>query len=168
MAPIRPGTEADFLATLDIYNHYVRNGSATFDEVPVAPEARRGWFERFATSGRYRLLIAEDDFGAVVGYACSGPYRSHVSFDETVEFSIYLRPRSTGKGFGRQLYQRLISDLSGEPVHRAVAGIALPNQASVALHRSCGFQEVGVFDEYAKKGGRYISSLWMQRPLVSG
>ena len=55
--------------------------------------------------------------------------------------------------------------LEDEDVHRAVAGIALPNEASVRLHRRMGFNEVGVFDEYAIKGDRYLSSLWMQRPL---
>ena len=70
-----------------------------------------------------------------------------------------------GQGVGSALYRMLFDDLATEPVHVALAGIALPNDASVALHRKFGFTEVGVFREYAVKNGRYLSSLWMQRLL---
>jgi phosphinothricin acetyltransferase len=80
-----------------------------------------------------------------------------------VELGIYLAPDRVGQGLGTQLYARLIDELATEPVHRAVAAIALPNEASVRLHRRFGFEDVGTFDEYATKWGRRISSLWMQR-----
>ena len=99
----------------------------------------------------------------VVGYACSGRYRDHEAFRETVEVSIALGTSSRGQGVGTALYRELFECLAGEPVHVALAGIALPNDASVALHRKFGFSEVGVFREYAVKNGQYISSIWMQR-----
>jgi phosphinothricin acetyltransferase len=127
-------------------------------------EDRANWLKTFDRTGPHRLLVAEDQ-QELVGYACSNPYRNHVSFAETVEFSISLSPERTGQGLGTRLYAELIEELRSARVHRAVAGIALPNEASVRLHQRFGFQAVGVFDEYAKKWGRYISSLWMQRPL---
>jgi L-amino acid N-acyltransferase YncA len=67
------------------------------------------------------------------------------------------------EGVGSSLYRALFERLAGEPVHVILAGIAMPNDASVALHRKFGFTEIGTFREYAVKNGRYISSLWMQR-----
>lgn len=154
----------DLAAIVDIDNHYVLHSFAIFDETPSRVEDRADWFERFDLNGPHRLLVAEDQQG-VVGYACSSPYRQHVSFTETVEFSISLSPEHRGQGLGTRLYTRLLEELRSERLHRAVAGIALPNEASVRLHRRFGFQDVGVFDEYAKKWDTYISSLWMQRPL---
>lgn len=92
-------------------------------------------------------------------------YRDHEAFRETVEVSVALRESSRGQGIGTLLYSSLFESLVGEPVHVALAGIALPNDASVALHRRFGFQDVGVFREYAVKNHERISSLRMQRLL---
>jgi phosphinothricin acetyltransferase len=160
---IRSAQVEDLDAIAEIYNHYVLNGFATFDERPTSVEERREWFETFAETGRYRVFVADD--GNVRGYGCSIPYRAHASFTETVELSVYISPEHTGNGLGSLLYERLLGELAGERVHRVLAGIALPNDASVRLHRRFGFTEVGVFDEYAQKWGRYISSVWMQLNL---
>jgi phosphinothricin acetyltransferase len=82
-----------------------------------------------------------------------------------VEFGIYVAPASRTAGIGSALYGALLEELRSETLHVAIAGIALPNEASVALHRKFGFTDVGVFEEYAIKNGIYISSLWMQRRL---
>jgi L-amino acid N-acyltransferase YncA len=63
------------------------------------------------------------------------------------------------------LYRALLRELAAEPVHVALAGIVLPNEPSVALHRKLGFREVGVFHEYATKNGQYLSSVWMELRL---
>ena len=100
-----------------------------------------------------------------MGYASSQSYRAHPAFGETVEVSIALRRGNRGQGLGTALYRELFGCLAREPVHVALAGIALPNDASVALHRKFGFTEVGTFREYAVKNGQYISSIWMERLL---
>jgi phosphinothricin acetyltransferase len=134
--------------------------------LPAAAE-RRDWFGRFAASGPYRLVVARGG-DQVLGYACSQRYRDHEAFRETVEVSIALDPSSRGQGVGTALYRALVGRLDREPsVHVALAGIALPNDASVALHRKFGFAEVGTFREYAIKNGQYISSVWMQRDCHS-
>ena len=153
----------DLAPIVEIRNYYVTKTTVTFDETPETIDERRSWFEAFGPSGRYRLLVAADD--EVCGWACSVRYRDHPAFLKTVEFNICLAPTHLRRGLGTLLYRRLLAELENQDVHRAVAGIALPNDASVALHRRMGFTEVGVFDEYAIKGARYLSSLWMQRPL---
>jgi phosphinothricin acetyltransferase len=161
---VRPARRVDLASLASLYNFYVTHSTATFDTTPCSVDDRAGWFEVFAGAGPHRLLVAADG-DAVHGYASSAPYRSHPAFGETVEFSVYVAPSATGGGVGSLLYGALIEALSSERVHLAVAGIALPNDASAALHRKFGFTEVGIFQDYAVKNGTYISSLWMQRRL---
>jgi phosphinothricin acetyltransferase len=159
---IAPGLAADLPGIVEIYNDSAANSIANFDTQPTSVAERDGWFAQFSPAGPHRLLVARRG-PLVVGYASSQPYRAHPAFAETVEVSIALRPGSRGQGVGSALYGDLFGSLAREPVHVALAGIALPNDASVALHRKFGFTEVGTFREYAVKDGRYLSSVWMQR-----
>jgi phosphinothricin acetyltransferase len=157
------GTEDDLPVIVGILNYTAANSIAQFDTRPVSVAERRDWFGQFSASGPYRLLVARRG-EQVLGYACSQRYRDHEAFRATVEVSIALDVSSRGQGVGTALYRALFDGLALEPsVHVALAGIALPNDASVALHRKFGFTEVGTFREYAIKNGQYISSLWMQR-----
>jgi phosphinothricin acetyltransferase len=157
-------TVDDLAQIVEIDNYAAANSIASLATRPVSVAERRDWFTQFSRSGPYRMLVAR--LGEVVlGYACSQRYRAHEAFRETVEVSIALQVTHRGKGLGTVLYRELFSSLAGEPVHVALAGIALPNDASVALHRKFGFVDVGTFREYAVKNGEYISSLWMERLL---
>jgi len=160
---IRKGAIRDLPALVDIANHYVLNGHATFATTPHTVESRREWFEGYG-DGPYQLLVGEAD-GVVVGSAYSSRYRPGPAFETTVETSIYLRPEERGRGVGSRLYAALFERLRDQPVHLAVAGIALPNPGSLALHRRMGFEEVGAFKEYARKGDVWISSTWLQRRI---
>ena len=162
MLTIRPAFFFNDTATTEIYNHYVRQSVSTFDTRPTSVDERLGWFEAFSATGPYRLFVASDG-DRVLGCASSSPYRSHSAFAKTVEVGIYLDPVFLGQGIGSALYAVLFDALLKEDVHVALAGIALPNDASVALHRKFGFTEVGVFHEYAIKNAGYIDSLWMER-----
>ncbi|HEX7686913.1 MAG TPA: GNAT family N-acetyltransferase [Burkholderiaceae bacterium] len=161
---IRPATAADAAPLRAIRNHWIAASHASFDEQPLAPEAVRDWIAGFASTGPHRLLVAERA-GVVVGFASSQPYRAHPAFRHTVETSIYVAAGAGRGGIGSRLYDALFAAIADEGLHRAVVGIALPNEASVRLHRRQGFREVGTFDEYAIKNGRFISSVWMQRTL---
>ena len=162
VAEIRPGTEDDLLQIVEILNYTAANSIANFDTRPISAGERRDWFGQFAHAGPYQLLVAQRG-NRVLGYACSARYRDHEAFRETVEVSIALDASSRGQGIGTLLYRELFGRLAHEPVHVALAGIALPNDASVALHEKFGFAEVGIFREYAVKNGQYVSSIWMQR-----
>jgi phosphinothricin acetyltransferase len=159
---IRLGTEDDLPQIVEILNYAAANSIANFDTRPISVSERRDWFRQFSHAGPYRLLVAQRG-SRVLGYACSARYRDHRAFRETVEVSIALDASSQGQGIGTSLYRELFDRLAHEPVHVALAGIALPNDASVALHQKFGFTEVGTFREYAVKNGQYISSIWMQR-----
>jgi phosphinothricin acetyltransferase len=161
---ISPGTEEDLPQIVEILNYAAAHSNATLATAPTTVEARREWFGRFAATGPYRLVVARQN-GRVLGYAASQPYRDMPGFRETVEVSIALAADSRGRGIGTWLYQSLFEALADAPVHVALAGIVLPNEASVALHRKLGFTQVGTFHEYAIKHGEYLSSLWLERLL---
>lgn len=158
---IRSGRLGDLPTIVAIDNHNVLHGHASFDESSSSAANRIPWFGTFADGGPHRLLVADD--GVVRGYACSSPYRVHPAFRHTVELTIYVAATHARQGIGTLLYERLLADLAGESIHRMLVGIALPNEASTGFHRRFGFEEVGTFDEYATKGGEWVSSMWMQR-----
>lgn len=163
---VGPGTEDDLPAIMAILNEAIVNSDATLTSEPVTMTERLDWFGRFSLTGPHRLLVARRG-GKVLGYATSQPYRNHEGFRETVEVSIALDVSCRGQGVGTALYRVLFECLASEPVHAALAGIVLPNDASVALHRKFGFTEVGTFHEYASKNGRYLSAIWMERLFSS-
>ena len=147
----------------DIYNHWVAHSIANFSTRPTTTTERLEWFRQYSTTGPHRLLVARRG-ATVLGYAASSAYRPELeAFRETVEVSVSLHHTARHQGIGTGLYAALFDHLDTEPVHVALAGIALPNDASVALHRKFGFIEIGTFREYAVKNGQRISSLWMDR-----
>lgn len=163
-AEVRPATESDLSAINDIYNQYIAEAHYTFDLEPWTMDARREWFTHYGTKGRHRLLVAVAE-GRVIGYASSSRYRPKAAYDVTVETSIYLDAESVGRGAGSRLYQELFKILEGEDVHRANAGITLPNPASVALHERFGFKRIALFTEQGRKFGRYWDVAWFEKPL---
>jgi phosphinothricin acetyltransferase len=147
----------------EIYNRYVRTSHVTFDIEPMSLDRRREWL-RERSGGSYRVLVA-DDANRALGFASSGPHRDRPAYATTVETTCYVGPGCTGRGIGPSLYAALFEELREEDLHRAIAGIALPNPTSVALHRRFGFTEVGRFTEQGRKFGRYWDVAWFERPL---
>jgi phosphinothricin acetyltransferase len=145
-----------------IYHHYVRTSPATFEVEPRTDEAWRAWFGGFGGRGRYRLLVARDG-ERVLGYAASSTYRPRAAYAPSVETSVYVDAGSIGLGVGSGLLGALMSELATEDVHRACAGIALPNPASVRLHEGFGYRHVGTFTEQGRKFGRYWDVAWFER-----
>ena len=160
---IRRGRVSDLGALTAIYNHYIRETAITFDLDPYTVEARRPWLDAFAETGRHQLFVAEDA-GQVVGWACTRTFRERRAYDTSAETSVYLVPDAHRRGLGTQLYTRLFEALAGEDVHRFIAGITLPNEASIALHARFGFERLGVMREVGRKFDRYWDVLWMEKP----
>jgi len=110
--------------------------------------------------------VAADGRGQAMGYASSSQFRTKAAYDTTVESSIYCRAEVVGRGVGTMLYRALFETLKGEDVNRIVAGVTLPNPASLALHERCGFRQVGAFSSVGRKFGRYWDVAWLERPLL--
>ena len=156
---IRRALPADLPAVAAIYGREAREGHATFD---VEPRPIALWEDKLADDDHF--LVAEHD-GEVVGYATSGPFRPKPAYARTRESTVYVAPGQQGRGVGRALYDALLRLLAADGVHLVVAAVALPNPASLALHRACGFEEVGVMREVGHKHGRWIDVAWLQRVL---
>lgn len=163
---IREANREDAPAIAEIYNHYVRETHITFDLEPVTVQNRIDWLSGYNQNVRHRLFVGEVD-GAIIGYTCSSQFRHKPAYDKSVETTIYLDHRATGKGYGRLLYAHLFDTLAQTDVHRYYGIIALPNQASVELHQHFGFQERGVLTEVGYKFDRYWDTLWMEKTEAS-
>lgn len=166
MVAIRAARLDDLPALTEIYNHYILHTPITFDLQPYEPQGRRAWFDEHAGSGRYRLLVAADEQGHLLGYATTSRWRAKAAYDTTVESSIYCRSDATGRGVGTKLYTALFAAIEDQDVHRIVAGMTLPNPGSMALHERFGFTRVGEFTEVGRKFGQYWNVGWFQRPMV--
>jgi phosphinothricin acetyltransferase len=164
LADVRPATLDDLEAINEIYFAYVVTSHCTFDTEPAPLGARVMWFNRYGVTGRHRLFVA-DDSGRVVGFSCSGEFRDKGAYDPSVETSVYLHPDETGRGVGVLLYDALLTALGGEDVHRAYAGIALPNPASIALHERFDFRKVAHFTEVGRKFGKWWDVAWYEREV---
>jgi phosphinothricin acetyltransferase len=159
---IRAAARGDLARITEIYNYYVLNTPVTFDVEAYTVERREPWFAQFGETGRHRILVAEQD-GAVMGYAGTTRFRPKAAYETTVETTIYCAPEAVGKGMGKRLYAALFEVLRGEDIHRFVAGYALPNAATEALHRRFGFKVVGVFSQNGQKFGKYWDVCWVER-----
>jgi phosphinothricin acetyltransferase len=158
---IRDATEQDLPTIKAIYDREVETGIATFDTTPPASEY---WQAKLnSTEPGDHLLVAELD-GAVVGYAYSAMYRPRLAYARTKETSVYLAADAVGRGLGRALYDDLLTRLRADGMHVALGVIALPNEASEALHRAFGFERVGVLPEVGNKFDRWIdTAFWALR-----
>ena len=128
---IRPAKLSDANAICDIYDYYVTNTTITFEEEPVSIEEMQ---KRIAdTSKKYPWLVYEAD-GSIVGYAYAMEWKARRSYRYSVESTVYLKNDSTAKGIGSALYEALLDELNKMDIHVVIGGVALPNDASVALH----------------------------------
>ena len=146
-----------------IYNAEVLGSLATFDLVPRSLEGQREWLSEH--SGPYPAVVAERD-GVIAGFGSLSPYRSRPAYATTVEDSVYVERDHRGKGIGKLLLAELVRVGAAHGFHAVIARIAGGQEASVALHRSCGFEEVGVEREVGRKFGLWLDVVLMERLLV--
>ena len=148
---IREATAGDAEAIATIYAHYVEHTAITFDLEPLPASV---WAERIAARADYPWLATEDG-GELAGFAYGGAFRGKPAYRPTVETTIYLRDGAAGRGLGTALLGELLDRCEALGHHSAVAGITLPNDASVALHEKLGFAHVGTFAEVGRKFDRW-------------
>jgi phosphinothricin acetyltransferase len=159
---IRSATEADAPALLEIYRPFVEGSAVSFEMVAPTVEEFAARIRKAQTN--WEWLVAERD-GQILGYAYGSMHRERPGYRWSVEVSAYVDPRHHRQGVGRALYLRLFEILTDKGFCNAYAGITLPNDASVALHRSVGFEPIGVFKAIGRKYGQWHDVAWFQRAL---
>jgi phosphinothricin acetyltransferase len=157
---IRTATERDLAGIAAIYDEQVRTGISTFD---LEPPPASYWSRRLADDAPGDHVLVADDAGSVVGFAYAGAYRPRPGYRLTRETSVYVAAGARGQGLGRRLYDDLLPRLDADGIHVALALIALPNDASVALHEACGFAHLGTMREVGRKFDRWLDTAWYQR-----
>ena len=158
---IRLAAGADAAAIAAIYRPYVETSRISFEEVP--PDAAE--FERRMANAMYPWLVVEDD-DRVVGYASTSPLRGRSAYRFSVETGLYLEPGARGRGLGRALLGAHLELLEKQGFVTAVAGISLPNAASVALHEKLGFVLGGIERGVGFKLGEWVDVGRWQRDLA--
>jgi L-amino acid N-acyltransferase YncA len=158
---IRDAVAADAPAIATIYNHYVAETVVTFEEDRVtASEMARRLADVHAASLPW--LVAEQG-GEIAGYAYATRWKTRSGYRFSVEITVYLAPAATRRGVGSRLYAELFSRLQQRGIHAVIGGIALPNDASIALHEKFGLRKVAHFEEVGFKLGRWIDVGYWQR-----
>ncbi|HEY4442108.1 MAG TPA: arsinothricin resistance N-acetyltransferase ArsN1 family B [Candidatus Elarobacter sp.] len=164
MTPLtRLVTPADADQIAAIYAPIVTSTIITFEEVP--PDATEIRARVAAYTATHPWLVAEDGEG-ILGYAYGSPHRPRAGYRWSVDVSVYLHERARGRGVGRALYLRLLPLLTQQGFHRAYAGIGLPNDASVGLHRAMGFEPIATYREVGWKLGLWVDTVWLERALA--
>ncbi len=148
--PIRLATPDDASQILAIYSPYVIETAISFESKPPTETEFCERIARGLTVGPW-LVVEEDD--QILGYAYATKFRERAAYDSTRETTVYVGPGHHGAGIGRELMTELLARLRAGGVALAVAGITLPNDASVGLHEHLGFAAVGVFHGVGRKFG---------------
>jgi L-amino acid N-acyltransferase YncA len=159
---IRDATADDAAACAAIYRPYVLDTAISFELDPPSPAEMA---DRITDTLRGHAWLVCEDGGRVVGYAYGGPHRTRAAYRWVCEVSVYLERSRRRTGAGRALYEALFDRLAERGLRTAVAGIAMPNDASVGMHRALGFDPVGTYRRIGWKHGAWHDVLWMQRAL---
>jgi L-amino acid N-acyltransferase YncA len=160
---LRDATPDDAPAIAAIYNPYIADTTISFEEEPV-PDAEMARRIADVQAAGLPWLVAEAG-GAVIGYAYATKWRVRHAYRHSVESSVYLAPAAARKGIGSALYTALFERLRAGGYHLVIGGIALPNEASVALHEKMGYEKAAHFKEVGFKFGRWLDVGYWQKKL---
>jgi L-amino acid N-acyltransferase YncA len=160
---IRDAVAADAERCAAIYAPYVRETAISFESEPPAAEDMA---RRIADARRAHAWLVLETDGEVMGYAYGGPFMARAAYQWATTVSVYLEQGRRRTGSGRALYEALFDRLAARGHRTALAGIALPNDASIGLHRALGFEPVGTYRRVGWKLGRWHDVAWYQRALA--
>jgi phosphinothricin acetyltransferase len=160
---VREPQDADFDALATLTNHYIATTAIHFGYEPIgAGELHAQWRD---ARERFPWRVA-DDGGAAIGYAKAGVWRARAAYQWTCELGVYVAPEAIGRGAGGALYAALLDACKQRGFRSAVAGITLPNPASVALHERFGFVPAGVIAQAGFKHGTWHDVAFFQKLFV--
>jgi L-amino acid N-acyltransferase YncA len=164
-ASIRTAAVEDGAALARIYNHYIANTIVTFEETALSAADMSARVAE-VSAAQLPWLVAQSAAG-VSGFAYASRWKGRCAYRYSVESTVYLEPAAVGRGLGMALYTRLLARLEELGCHAVIGGIALPNEASIALHEKLGMRKVAHFAEVGFKFGRWVDVGYWQRVFPS-
>jgi L-amino acid N-acyltransferase YncA len=159
MIKIRPATDSDQQAILDIYNEAVQNTTATFDTEPRSFASQIEWFRRHKKN--HPVLVAEEN-NRVIGWSSLSPWSDRCAYDTTVEVSVYVHRDFRGRGVGFQLLEKVTQEGKKLNNHTVISRISQGNEISIHLHEKLGYHHIGVMKEVGFKFGKFLDVHMMQ------
>jgi len=159
---IRHAEAAHAAGCLEVYAPFADDTAASFED--HAPSLRE-FEQRIARIARTHAFLVAEENGAVAGFAYAGVHRERPAYRWAAEVSVYLGPDHRGRGLGRALYEALFALLEEQGYRLLLAGVSLPNAPSVGLHRSLGFEDIGVYRRIGWKAGAWQDVIWMALQL---
>jgi phosphinothricin acetyltransferase len=162
---LRPAVDSDLPAITAIYNEAIEERIATCDLEPCSLAERRGWFRQFGS--HYPIFVGQQQ-GRVVSYGCLIPYSHKAGYRFSAEHSLYVAREVRGKGHGRRMLEHLIGAARRLGFHYMEGRVFPHNTASIRLHRSLGFEQMGVKREAACLDGRWTDVIILARILSAG
>lgn len=161
---IRPATVLDAPAIAAIWNPFIENSAITFNPLVKRPEDVAEMIVTRTTAG-HGFLVAQDDEGAITGFATYAQFRSGLGYSKTMEHTIILAPTVKGRGQGRALMTAIEAHAREEGAHQMIAGISAENALGIAFHASQGYTEAARIRDAGWKFGRYMDLVLMQKFL---
>ena len=151
---VRAISDTDAEPVTRIYNHYITNTIVTFETEPVDSADMLKRIRETRDTG-LPWIVAETGAG-IAGFAYASRWKGRCAYRFSVESTIYLDAEQTGRGLGKRLYAQLIDEIRAISMHSVIGGISLPNEASVRLHETLGFKQIGQFEQVGRKFDRWI------------
>jgi L-amino acid N-acyltransferase YncA len=162
---VRPATRADLPRILEIHNDAVLNTTAVFHYAPQTLGEREAWFDTRRDGGWPIIAVADAATDELLAYGSYGPFRAWPAYKYSVEHSVYVHKDVRGRGIGRVALVALIEAAEAGGYRTMIAGVVADNAASLALHRSLGFEDVARFREVGFKFGRWLDLCFLQKML---
>ncbi|WPQ61183.1 GNAT family N-acetyltransferase [Chitinophaga sancti] len=160
---IRHAALTDLPAIRDIWNYYILNTTYNYDFEPKTMEFMESWFHNKAELG-LPIFVVEVD-GQLVGYGAYSQFRERNAYAHSAEHGLYFKKDFHGKGMGRQLLERLLSDGKGRGFHTFIAVIDSSNEGSIIFHEKMGFENIGKIKEVGRKNGQWLNLVLLQKIL---
>lgn len=159
---IRNVKESDALQISEIYNHYIMNTTITFEEAETDEDEIIRRIKD--VTEKFPWIVNEED-GIINGYAYAGRWKERSAYRYSAENTVYVHKDHSGKGIGKMLLKELIVELKKKGIHSILAGIALPNEASIVLHEKCGFIRCGILRQVGFKFGKWVDVGYWEKIL---
>jgi phosphinothricin acetyltransferase len=162
---IRNISKNDFNEVTEIYNYYISNTIVSFEQEEISVNEMTGRIDK-VTAIAFPWIVAEVD-NKIIGYAYASPWHIRSAYKHTAEITVYLSHQHISNGWGTKLYKTLFDELDKMPIHVVIAGVALPNPTSMALHEKFDMVEVAHFKKIGFKFNNWIDVVYLQKEIKS-
>jgi phosphinothricin acetyltransferase len=162
MLKIRKALISDIKDITEIYNEAIKKTNATFDTIEKTVDEQKSWFNNHGPKNP--IILAEKN-GSILGWAALSKYDTKCAYSDTTEMSLYIKKENQGQGIGKKLMHEIIKQGEKAGIHSILARITLGNNISIELHKSVGFEIVGIMKEVGYKFGKRLDVVLMQKVL---